>query len=250
LVKRVKTNPHDAAALLDLATIAYIQGRPDDRTVLRERAFKLTRIFRQPAASASADVRLLAFMSAGHYLANMPIEFLLDGSNVTLDMVYVLPGLPLPQPLPDHDVAFVAVAESNENQSLLRELAATLRSWPRPVINRPERIAPLTRDGTWSLLKAFPRLVVPINARIGRATLEKAGIGEVQIETLLEGAGFPIIARPLDSHLGDGLRKLANSTVPTRSRLTCRNAPSANSISRHLSTTGSRTDFTANTASR
>ncbi len=66
-------------------------------------------------------------MSQGHYLANMPIEFLLDGSSVTLDMVYAVPGLPLPQPLPDHDIAFVAVAESEENQPLLRELAAVLR---------------------------------------------------------------------------------------------------------------------------
>jgi hypothetical protein len=213
MVERVNADPRDAAALLDLATIAYIQGRPDDRTVLRNRAFELTRIFRQPAASASLGVRLLALMSGGHYLANMPIEFLLDGSSVTLDMVYVLPGLPLPDPLPDHDVAFVAIAESEENQPLLRELAATLRAWPRPVVNRPERIAPLTRDGTWGLLKSSPGLVIPINARIDWATLERAGSGEVPIETILEDSGFPIIARPLDSHLGDGLCKLDSAAA-------------------------------------
>ena len=214
LVKRVKADPHDAAAFLDLATIAYIQGRPDDRNLLRARAFELTRIFRQPCAPAATDViRVLAFVSAGQYLANMPIEFLLDGSSVTLDMVYVAPGLPWPQPLPDHDVAFVAVAESDENQPLLRELAATLRSWPRPVVNRPERIAPLTRDGTWVLLKSSPGLVIPINVRIDRATLEKAGLGEVRIESILEGSGFPIIARPLDAHLGDGLCKLDSAAA-------------------------------------
>lgn len=213
MVERVNANPRDAAAFLDLATIAYIQGRPDDRTALRNRAFELTRIFRQPAASASPGVRLLAFMSGGHYLANMPIEFLLDGSSVTLDMVYVAPGLSWPQPLPDHDVAFVAVAESDENQPLLRELAVALRAWPRPVVNRPERIAPLTRDGTWALLKSAPGLVIPINARIDREALEKAGLGEVQIESILEGDGFPIIARPLDAHLGDGLCKLDDAAA-------------------------------------
>jgi hypothetical protein len=214
LVERVTANPQDSAAFLDLATIAYIQGRPDDRALLQARAFELTRVYRQSSAAAATDVtRVLAFMSPGHYLANMPIEFLLDGSSVTLDMVYVAPGLPLPRPLPDHDVALVAIAESDENQPLLRELAAVLRSWPRPVINRPERIAPLTRDGTWSLLKSAPGLVIPINARIDRAALEKAGLGEMRVETVLEGSTFPIIARPLDSHLGDGLCKLDDAAA-------------------------------------
>jgi hypothetical protein len=209
LVGRVNVDPRDAAAFLDLATIAYIQGRPNDRALLRARAFETTRVFRQPSAAGETEMlRVLAFMSTGHYLANMPIEFLLDGSNVSLDMVYTAPGLLLPKLLPDHDVAFVAVAESEENQPLLQELEVLLRFWPRPVLNRPERIAKLTRDGTWSLLKTAPGLVIPINARIDRKTLEKAGLGELRVETILDGGTFPIIARPLDSHLGDGLCKL------------------------------------------
>ena len=214
LVERVTADPRDAAAFLDLATIAYIQGRPDDRTLLRARAFELTRIFRQPSAAAASDVtRVLAFMSPGHYLANMPIEFLLEESSVQLDMVYVAPGLPLPHPLPDHDVVFVAIAESDENQPLLRELSEALRAWPRPVINRPERIAPLTRDGTWALLKSAPGLTVPLNARIDRESFARIGLGAMAIENVLEGSGFPIIARPLDSHLGDGLAKLDDAAA-------------------------------------
>jgi hypothetical protein len=38
LVGRVNKDPNDAAAFLDLATIAYIQGRPDDRARLRTNA--------------------------------------------------------------------------------------------------------------------------------------------------------------------------------------------------------------------
>jgi hypothetical protein len=209
LVGRVNVDSSDAAAFLDLATIAYIQGRPKDRALLRARAFETTRVFRQPSvAGATGITKVLAFMSTGHYLANMPIEFLLEGSNISLDMVYVAPGLLLPKPLPDHDVAFVAVAESEENQPLLKELEAQLRFWPRPVINSPERIARLTRDGTWSLLKTAPGLVIPINVRIDRKTLQKVGLGELRVETVLQGGTFPIIARPLDSHLGDGLCKL------------------------------------------
>jgi hypothetical protein len=213
LVRRVTANSHDAAAYLDLATIAHIQGRPADRAQLRALAFNVTRVFRLPAANATRSINVLAFMSGGDYLANMPIEFLLGGSSINLDMIFVAPGLPLPQPLPDHDVAFVAVAESEENQPVLRDLAGALRSWPCPVINRPEQIAPLTRDGTWSLLNSIPGLVIPVNARASRPQLEAAGRGELNIEDLIDGKTFPIIARPLDSHLGDGLCKLDDAAA-------------------------------------
>jgi hypothetical protein len=213
LVARVNANPRDAAAFLDLSTIAFIQHRPKDRDVLRAEAFALTRVYRQAAGPSSDVTRVLVFCAAGDYLPNMPIEFLLAGSSVNLDMVYVAQGQPLPASLPEHDVAFVALAESAENQPLLAELAVALEKWPRPVLNRPERIAPLTRDGTWSLLKAAPGLVIPINARVTRGQMERAGLGSLPIEDLLGGATFPIIARPLDSHLGDGLRKLDDAAA-------------------------------------
>jgi hypothetical protein len=210
LVERVNADAGDAAAFYDLAIIAFIQDRPADRAVLRARAFALSRLYRQKAERSGDPLRVLAFMAGGDYLPNMPIEFLLDGSSVTLDMVYVLPGVPLPDPLPDHDVALVAIAESDENRPLLDALAGILKSWPRPVINRPERIAPLTRDGTWALLHRAPGLMVPVNVRISRAGLQRLARGAYEVESLLDGGGFPIIARPFDSHLGDGLCKLDN----------------------------------------
>jgi hypothetical protein len=214
LVGRVKSDPNDAAAFLDLATIAFIQGRPQDRIIFQDRAMELTRVFRQPfTACGSGGLSVLAFMALGEYLPNMPIEFLLVGSDVTLDMVHLIPGTPLPQPLPEHDIAFVAVAESDKNQPQLRELSEILRHWPRPVVNRPERIGRLTRDGTWAMLKSAPGLVIPMQARIDRLSLNKVALGEISAEEYLDGKTFPIIARPLDSHLGDGLAKLDDATA-------------------------------------
>ena len=194
LVARVNADPSDAGAFLDLSIIAHIQGRPADRAALRERAFALTRVFRQPAARTPAALRLLAFVAGGDYLANMPIEFLLDGSSVTLDLVYVLPGQPLPDVLPEHDAAFVAIAELNENQPLLNALAGILGAWPRPVIDRPEKVAPLTRDGTWALLNNAAGLVVPVCARIARAGLEVLR-GAYDVENCSPVAASPPIAR-------------------------------------------------------
>lgn len=212
LVEHVREFPDNAAAFVDLSTIAHIQGKPNDRSVLHARALELNRVYRQPHAADAADaadpIRLLAFMAPGDFMANMPIEFLLLGSSVNLDMVYVVPGLPLPRPLPEHDVALVAVAESDQNQAVLREIAALVASWPRPVLNAPDRIARLTRDGTWELLRSAPGVMIPMNLRIDRPGIARMAADGGSIKELLLGSDFPIIARPVGSHAGEGLCKL------------------------------------------
>ena len=213
LVERVNENPNDAAALVDLSTIALVQGRPDDRVALQNMAFALQRVYRQPAqASAMAPLRVLALMSPGDFMDSMPVEFLLEHSNVILDMVYVVPEAPLPDRLPEHDVALVCVGESRENQALLQQLSTVLASWPRPVVNRPDQIARLTRVGTWKLLKSAPGIVIPMQAKIDRPLFERVARGETLIADILEGNSYPIIARPVDSHAGEGLSKLECET--------------------------------------
>jgi hypothetical protein len=210
LVARVNENPDDAGALIDLSTIALVQGRPYDRVSLQEMALKVQRVYRQqPVGDASGALRVLAFLSPGVLMDNMPVEFLLEHSNVSLDMVYVVPGLPLPDLLPPHDVALVCVGESRENQALLRELSSLLASWPRPVVNRPGRIARLTRAGTWELLKSVPEIVIPVQVQVEASRLKQIALGEAAIESALDGGDFPIIARPVDSHAGEGLAKLS-----------------------------------------
>jgi glutathione synthase/RimK-type ligase-like ATP-grasp enzyme len=208
LVRQVTAANGDAAALLDLSTIAHLQGRPEDRLALQAEAFRFSRIYRHPPAAGDAGtLRLLAFVAPGDFMANIPIEFMVRSANVSLDMIYVVPGMPLPE-IPDHDVALVAVAESDENQPVLAEIAKLIRQWPRPVINKPEYIARLTRAGTWQLLNDIPGVVFPMNLRVPHQTMLALQSGTVDIENILGGAGFPIIARPADSHAGKGLVKL------------------------------------------
>jgi hypothetical protein len=209
LVHRVNEDPSDAAALLDLSSIALLQGRPKDRLALQAMALEQGRIFRQPPASAAtATPRVLAFMGRGTFMDNMPVEFLLEGSDVSLDMVYVDAGKPLPTDLPEHDVALVCVGESRENCKLLSDLSTILAAWPKPVINRPARVAELTRTGTWRLMKDLPGLATPRHQEIARARLAQIGAGRLTIGDVLPGETFPIIARPVDSHAGNGLAKL------------------------------------------
>lgn len=212
LVHRVTAQPADAAALLDLSIIAQLQGRPEDRRELQSAALKLQRVYRRPAAvAADRPLRLLAFMAPGDFMANTPLEFMLEGSSIALDMMYVVPGTTLPEP-PEHDVALVAIDESDETAPVLREISGFVKCWPRPVVNAPDRIARLTRAGTWELLKSAPNIVMPKNARIDRKTFAGVAANDVAIQEILDGAVFPIIARPSWSQAGMGLVKLDSAS--------------------------------------
>lgn len=207
LIQRALDNPADAAALMDLSTIAQVTGRRHERLVLQRHALDVQRHYRQLPASGDG-IGLLAFMVPGDFLANTPVEFLLEGSDVRLDIVYVVPGLPLPDPLPEHDVVLVAATEIEGNRPAMEEIARLVAGSTKPVLNAPGRIVRLTREGTWALLNSAPRVLFPINAPIGRAELVRVAGGAIPIETFLAGGGFPIVIRPVDSHAGEGLAKL------------------------------------------
>jgi glutathione synthase/RimK-type ligase-like ATP-grasp enzyme len=200
LIRRMIAEPENAAVLMDLATIEHLYGNRGDALDLQRRALKGQRIYRRPAAAPAQDVlRLLAFMAPGDFMANTPLEFLLEGSDVRLDMLYLVPGTPVPEAIPDHDLAFVAIGESDENQVLLRALDAVVQGWPRPVLNAPERIAHLSREGTWELLRSSPGITIPRTLRLDRQSLARLGGDTIE---------FPIIARPIGSHAGQGLTKI------------------------------------------
>jgi hypothetical protein len=209
LLARAIAAPDNAATLMDLSILANLMGRRHERLVLQAHALEVQRLYRQPAKSdGPAGLRVLALMTPGDFMANVPLEFLLENSTVTLDILYLIPGTPLPDRLPAHDVAFAAVTELDQNREAFRQLAVVTSSWARPLLNRPERVARLSRDGAWRLLKSAPGVVFPINARIDRLTLEEVGGGAIAIEQLLDGASFPVVVRPIDSNAGNGLAKL------------------------------------------
>ena len=75
-----------------------------------------------PSTTGAPALRLLVLMAPGDMTSNTPVDCLLEDSDVAVTLLYVLPGQPLPSPLPEHDVVFVAIGESSDNQVLLRQL--------------------------------------------------------------------------------------------------------------------------------
>ncbi len=201
LLARLAVNSRDAAALFDLSTIEQLLGASANRTALQARALDLQRVFIQAAPEEGAPT-LLVLAAPGDFMANTPIEFLLEGANVRIETLFVDAEMDILAAAPPHDAAFVAVAESAANQPLLAAISRAAAGWPRPLLNAPEAISRLTRDGAWLLLHDLPGVVYPRNERLSRAQLQSADRDD----------DYPFIIRPLDSHAGTGLEKIEDGS--------------------------------------
>ncbi len=210
LIARSEANPDDAEALMDLSTVLHIMGRPEVALAVQAQALAMQSLYRLSAATGQANFRLLALMSPGDLSANMPLEALLEQSDVELDMLYLLPGQPLPAEPEGYDAVLVAMSESGDNRAILQALITHLASWKTPVLNKPERLLYMSRDWASKLMYRAPGLEMPIVYRMHRDhLLPELDKPDFASDTQ---AHFPLIIRPMDSHAGHGLTKV--DTVP------------------------------------
>jgi hypothetical protein len=200
LLERISRDARDTNALMDLSAVLQLMGQREAGISLQAAALEIRQLYRLECSAPSAGVRLLAILSPGDLAQNNVLEFLIEESDITLDMLYVGPDLPLPESLPDHDLAMVAICETDRNRPLLKHIEALTNSWPRPLLCAPDRIARLSRDGACRLLHSAPGIVVPVTRRLERDAVAALG----------RDAAFPLIARPVDSQKGHGLMKLEN----------------------------------------
>jgi hypothetical protein len=205
-IERAK-HSRDINALMDLSLALELQQKREIALTIQGDALKRAQHFRVSSNTADIALRLLVIKAPGDLSTNTPIECLLENTNIAIDLLYVGPGLPLPKVVPEHDLLFIAVAESNENREILEYLQQCLATWPRPYLNSPREILKMERDRACKLLSPIPGIVMPPTKRVNRDTLEQIGRGEVRIDGLLPNGAFPIIVRPVDSHAGRGLIK-------------------------------------------
>lgn len=215
LMNSLAKNPMDARILMQYASIIFLSGNREFALTLQARALAMQQLYHLPAPAGKAGIRLLAIMRPGDMMDNTPLDLLLEGSDVSLDMLFVSPVRPFPSELPDHDAVFVAIGESAENRPLLKQVGNRLKSWPRTVLNAPDRVSRQSRDGVSTVLGSAPGISMPITTRVDRQTLQRVGSQTLAISTLLDDGAFtfPIIVRPLDTHAGEGLAKLDNAAA-------------------------------------
>jgi hypothetical protein len=211
LLARAGANPADANALLDCSIVLQLTGQRDIALAVQAQAIEMQPLYSLPVAGHSANpgLRLLVIMGPGDLMANTPIEFLVEESDIALDLLYLTLDAPLPELVPDHDVLMVGVAESDANAPLLARLEALVANWPRPVVNLPQDIARLSRDGVCAALRGVAGLDMPVTVRADRSRLLALADGALTLDALLPGDDFPLIVRPIGSHAGTDLDKIA-----------------------------------------
>lgn len=212
LVTRAQQNPTDAHAYLDCSTILQLRGQHDIALAMQAQAIRAQALYSLPARRATPGLRLLVIMGPGDLMANTPIEFLLEDSDVSLILLYLTLETKWPTSVPDHDVMMVAVSESDANLPLLERLAVLVADWPRPVVNLPQHIAVLSRDGACAALRDALGVEMPVTARTDRAGLQALVDGTMAVGALLPGDDFPLIVRPIGSHAGRDLKKIIHAS--------------------------------------
>ncbi|MBC3861400.1 RimK family alpha-L-glutamate ligase [Undibacterium jejuense] len=211
LLKRAEENITDANALMDCSVYLQIIGHHDLALAMQAQAIKTQALYSIPAKKSAPGIKLLVIMGPGDLMSNTPIEFLIEDSDVALDILYLSLDANWPEIVPEHDVMLVGIAESESNQALLKKVGLFIANWPRPVINLPEYIAQTSRDGVCAALSDSTGIEMPVTVRTNRTTLGQLSAGIIDVHTLLSGDHFPLIIRPLGSHAGKDLEKIEDA---------------------------------------
>ena len=208
LLDRIADNPGDASALLDLSVMLHTSGKRDKAREIQSAALRLRQVFTCRHGTGQG-LKVLAFVTAGDFMANTPLDFLLETSNMQLILVYVDAHTAVLPEIPDHDVAFVGIGESPSNAAVLENLQRLLVDWNGAIVNNaPDRITALTRDNVASIFSGETSILAPPTHRVARHKLLQLASEKIHVSVLLPKHDFPVILRPLGSHAGEGMEKI------------------------------------------
>jgi hypothetical protein len=203
LLARIGPGTNEAATLYDRSIASQLAFRRAEGLGLQDDALAASQIYRVGGAPDGA-LRLLALVGPGDLMVNTPLDFLTNGRDVRLDLLYMLPDRPLPAIIPDHDVAFFAVGEADP--AILVRLQQLYATWPRPVLNNPAFLPALDRDTLSRSLAGVSGLCSPTAVAVTRTALDahlRSGSPIAGFDT-----PYPSLIRPVGSHAGAALARL------------------------------------------
>ena len=216
LIGKLLEGTASAAEGLDLALIAQLLGDKPAGLAIQHAVLESHQLFGTCCHAPEPRLKLLALAAETDLGSNTPIEFLLEGSAVELTTLYLLPGVELPDPLPDHDLAIVIASDSEDCREALRKIEAVSARWPRPLLNPPRLIGNLDRDKLHRLLQGIEGLEIPATLAVDRERLLQASRSANALDGIAPGLKFPVIIRPRGSHAGVGLAKLDDGQAMIR----------------------------------
>ena len=189
-----------AAGMLELGTLFQLTGERARALESQRLALSAGRLFRHGAAGPDG-LRILMLVTAGDLMTNTPLELMLEGREIEVTRLYLDAATPLPDAVPDHDLAVMAVSESDETRPLLERLVGIEADWPRPMLNAAGQVLDLARDRLYRRLEDAPGIVIPPTFRLTRAELQGGALD------------LPIILRPVGSHAGKALERIDTAGV-------------------------------------
>ena len=210
ILEKAGRDATDAEQWLNLSVIIQCFGQRELGLSIQALALEQKRIYRLAASEQPARLRLLMLCVPGDISANTPLDCLLENSDVDLIFYYVTPDDPLALPIPEHDAVFVAICEAEENRTILASLERSLAHWPKPVINKPQYIPLTGRQAASKLLQDAPGVLIPPTLSAARSVLQEIAAGTARLAGQFADCDFPIIVRPVGSHAGKNLEKIAN----------------------------------------
>jgi hypothetical protein len=208
LIAKLLDGTVDAGEGLDLSLIAQLLGDKQAGLAIQHEILVSHQLFRSPCQVQNPRLRVLALAAATDMGSNTPIEFLLEESAIELMVLYVIPQVELPMPLPDHDIAIVIASDSEDCRDALSKIDRSLSRWPRPLLNPPQLVCNLDRDKLHRLLDGIDGLEIPATTGVAREQLSLLSRSAIAPARIAAELAFPIIVRPRGSHAGVGLAKL------------------------------------------
>ena len=205
-----RSDTDSAARWYDTAIAYQLAFRRAEGLDLLDEALAQAQVFRtRRTGPGDAQIRMLALVAPGELMTNVPLDFITNHLDVRLDLLFLLPDRPLPDRIPDHDIAFFAAGDPDHDT--LRRLQRLFAAWPRPALNNPRFLPLLARDRLSQLLANIPGLCSPPAVAAGRARLEAVVRAGGDIGGLLPGGRYPVLVRPLGSQAGHGLKKIESA---------------------------------------
>src|SRR3984885_3628653 len=215
IMSKISDGTADAGEGLDLSLIAQLLGNKQWGLAIQAEVLAFHQLFRSPCSAAQPKLRVLALAAAMDMGGNTPIEFLLEHSGIELLTLYVVAGVELPMPLPEHDVAIVIASDSEECRDALRKIDAMAPRWPRPLLNAPGSVRNLDRDKLHGLLRGIDGIEIPAAHGVARAELMAIAQSPQDISNVAPDLKFPVIVRPRGSHAGVGLVRIDDGAAMT-----------------------------------
>jgi hypothetical protein len=216
IMAKISMGTVDAGEGLDLSLIAQLLGDKQMGLAVQDEVLAFHQLFRSPCSLGKPKLRALALAAAMDMGGNTPIEFLLEHSGVELQTLYVVDGVDLPAPLPEHDVAIVIASDSEECRTALHKIGQAASIWPRPLLNPPHLVGNLDRDKLHRLLHGIEGLDIPATEAVSREQLSGVAQAAHPLADIADNLAFPIIIRPRGSHAGHGLAKVDGRTELAR----------------------------------